>query len=59
MGYVEAIFGHSCCEGQDLVPWQPEKGGREKGVEEVLGGSEGVREEGVPGKESPGKGRGY
>jgi hypothetical protein len=41
MGHVEAILGHSCCEGQDLGPGQPEGAG-EQGVEEVLGGGGGV-----------------
>lgn len=45
MGHVEAILGHSCCEGQDLVPWQP-GGAGEQGVEEVLGGGGGVLGEG-------------
>ena len=37
MGHVEAILGHSCCEGEDLGPWQP-GGAGEQGVEEVRGG---------------------
>lgn len=41
MGHVEAILGHSCCEGQDLGPGQPEGAG-EQGVEEVLGEGGGV-----------------
>lgn len=45
MGHVEAILGHSCCEGQDLGPGQPEGAG-EQGVEEVLGGGGGVLGEG-------------
>lgn len=45
MGHVEAILGHSCCEGQDLGPWQP-GGAGEQGVEEVLGGKEGSWGEG-------------
>lgn len=45
MGHVEAILGHSCCEGQDLGPGQPEGAG-EQGVEEVLGVGGGVLGEG-------------
>lgn len=41
MGHIEAILGHSCCEGQDLGPWQSEEAG-EQGVEELLGGGGGV-----------------
>lgn len=45
MGHVEAILGHSSCEGQDLGPWQP-GGAGEQGVEEALGEGGGVLGEG-------------